>query len=71
MKNLIATNFVYTVRDSNGNTRIETGSYLGRKRATTERLRAFVRKNIRDTGADLTLLTLSIGNSYESKWIAK
>ena len=73
MNNLIATSFTYTLRDEQRN-RVVTwpGSYLGRKAANAQQLRAFVRRGLRKSGALwLRLESLTVHGLCETRWIAK
>lgn len=71
MKKLIATNFFYTARWSDGKTKEEFGSYLGRVPASAKTIRAFLLKNARECLTKLELKSVRITGSYISEWISK
>lgn len=69
-KKLIATDFVYIMDDGLA-TKPAVGSYLGRKVATRDTLRRFLRRNERACGLNRRIRMVEVTGSYESKWIAK
>lgn len=71
-KKLIATPFAYSMLSAMGDRSEYLGSYLGRKPATRTTLCAFMRRNGIFCGfAVFKPHLISIGNAYESQWIAR
>ena len=64
---LTATEFTYTMKDAIGRRKEYRGSYLGRKAASRDTLRRFLRHN----GARFGPRLVSIDSAYISQWIAK
>lgn len=62
MKKLIQTNFAYRLDG-----KLENGSYLGRKEASLNTLKTFMRSN----SNGFKISDIAIGNSFQSQWIAK
>ena len=65
---LTATEFTYTMIDAIGRRKEHRGSYLGRKAATRETIRRFIRHN---GGARFKARVVSIDSAYLSQWIAR
>ena len=71
MTKLIATEFDYVLRNEFGKQRKEHGSYLGRKVATFDTIRRFIRKTMRRYIPLDSIVSITIQGHYVSQWIAK
>lgn len=69
-KKLIQTNFVYVAGWNRGGATRQTGSYLGRKTASVETIKRFLRRNAKDTNCTIQIESVTVTGSHVSPWIS-